>query len=71
MSGAEVLLSGLPAAEERRGYKHEARPTQAVRKIVIKGAVDLYFRRYGTPHLVVAGDTDEALRRVKTTFKGG
>lgn len=42
---------------------------QAVRKIVLKGAVDLYFRRFATPLLVVAGDTDEALRRVKTTFK--
>lgn len=42
---------------------------QPVRKIVVKGAVDLYFRRFGTPHLVVAGGTDEALRRIKTTFK--
>lgn len=43
---------------------------QAVRKIIVKGAVDLYFRRFGTPQLVVAGDTEEALRRIKTTFKG-
>lgn len=66
----EVFLAGFPGADDRRDYKHEARAMQPVRKIVVKGAVDLYFRRLGTPHLVVAGDTEEALRRVKTTFKG-
>jgi len=70
LTGTEFFLGGLPDADDRRGYKHETRPMQAVRKIVLKGAVDLYFRRFATPHLVVAGDTDEALRRVKTTFTG-
>ncbi|RTL33685.1 MAG: DUF2807 domain-containing protein [Burkholderiales bacterium] len=70
MSGTEVFLAGFPGADDRRGYKHEARAMQPVRKIVVKGAVDLFFRRFGTPHLVVAGETEEALRRVKTTIKG-
>ncbi|MEJ6003852.1 GIN domain-containing protein [Paucibacter soli] len=70
MSGTEVFLAGLPGSDDRRGYKHEARAMQPVRKIVVKGAVDLYFRRFGTPHLVVAGETEEALRCVKTTIKG-
>lgn len=70
MSETESFLDGFPGSKEWRGYAHEARTMQPVRKIVVKGAVDLYFRRYETPHLVVAGESEEALRGIKTIFKG-
>ncbi len=70
MSGTEILLAELAGSKERVGYKQEERPMRQVRKIVLKGAVDLYFRRLDKPTLVVAGETTEAIQGVKTTFTG-
>lgn len=70
MSGAEVLLADLSGAEGTKNYKQEPRPMRLVRKIVLKGAVDLVFRRFATPQLVVAGETDEAISRVTTRLDG-
>lgn len=51
-------------------YIKEERPLQPTRKIVVKGAVDVVFRRFDSPQLVVAGETAEAVASVKTYYKG-
>lgn len=66
----ETFLASLPGAKERHSFKHEERTIQPVRKIVVRGALDLYFSRSETPHLVAAGETAETLRRIKTTIEG-
>ncbi|WP_235996297.1 GIN domain-containing protein [Burkholderia aenigmatica] len=52
-------------------YVQEERPLQAIRKIVIKGSVDVVFRRFDKPTLVVAGETADAVASVKTSISGG
>lgn len=52
-------------------YVKEERPLQSIRKIVVKGSVDVVFRRCDNPMLIVAGETAEAVESVKTYFKGG
>ncbi|MHC2876617.1 head GIN domain-containing protein [Ralstonia sp. 121560039-2] len=52
-------------------YAQEERPLQAIRKIVIKGSVDVVFRRFDKPTLVVAGETADAVASVKTNISGG
>ncbi|WP_251029675.1 hypothetical protein [Pseudomonas fluorescens] len=41
-----------------------------MRKIVIKGAVDVVFFRSPSAHLVVGGENQEAIRNIKTRFEG-
>lgn len=65
-----ALWDGFPKAQVGTGYKHNARPLNAIRKIVVKGSVDVYFRRFNTPQLLVAGETQEAVDAIKTTIKG-
>ena len=48
----------------------EERPLQPIRKIVVKGSVDMVFRRADTPTLVVAGETADAVTSVRTAYKG-
>ncbi len=52
-------------------YVKEERPLQPFRKIVVKGSVDMLFRRYDKPMLMEAGETAEAVASVKTSFNGG
>lgn len=59
------------AWERASNYDKEERPMRAVRKIVVKGAVDVVFFRAPAPQLVVAGETQDAIRSVKTRFDGG
>lgn len=49
----------------------EERPLQPVRKILVKGSVDVVFRRFDKPVLIVAGETADAVASVKTYFNGG
>lgn len=65
-----VLFAALPSAKVGTNYTHEDRPVQSVRKIVVKGSVDVFFRRFNTPQLVVAGETQEAIDAIKTRIKG-
>ena len=51
-------------------YVKEERPLQPIRKIIVKGAVDVVFRRFDKSQLIVAGETTEAVENVKTYFKG-
>jgi hypothetical protein len=51
-------------------YVQEERPIQAIRKIVIKGSIDVVFRRFDKPVLVVAGETADAVASVKTKLDG-
>jgi hypothetical protein len=37
----------------------------------VKGSVDMLFRRYDKPMLMVAGETAEAVASIKTSFNGG
>lgn len=52
-------------------YVKEERPLQPIRKVVVKGSVDVVFRRCDKPMLIVAGETAEAVASVKTCFNGG
>jgi len=70
MSNVPAFWSGVPDAQAGANYTHSDRPLKAIRKIVVKGSVDVYFRRFNTPQLVVAGETQEAVDAIKTFFKG-
>lgn len=59
------------AWERIENYVKEERPLQPLRKIVVKGSVDVVFRRNDKPMLVVAGETADAVASVKTYFNGG
>lgn len=48
----------------------EQRPLQPIRKIVIKGSVDVVFKRHDQRMLAVSGETAEAVASVKTYYKG-
>lgn len=58
------------AWERATNYEKEERPIRPVRKIVVKGAVDVVFFRSPSAHLVVAGETQQAIRSTKTYFEG-
>ncbi|HEK3608634.1 hypothetical protein PAE975_6099 (plasmid) [Pseudomonas aeruginosa] len=69
------LLSGSAhekdsAWKQAEGYEKEERPMRSVRKIVVKGSVDLVFFRAPNAHLVVAGENQDAIRSVQTRFDG-
>src|SRR3990167_3964836 len=51
-------------------YEKQERPMLAVRKIVVKGAVDVVFFRAPSAHLVVAGETKDAIDGIQTHFDG-
>jgi len=70
MNNFSAFWSALPDAQAGANYAHSERPLKAIRKIVVKGSVDVYFRRLNTPQLVVAGETQEAVEAIKTYFKG-
>ncbi|WP_261520831.1 DUF2807 domain-containing protein [Burkholderia multivorans] len=59
------------AWERIENYVKEERPLQPIRKIVVKGSVDVVFRRSDKPMLIVAGETADAVASVKTHFNGG
>jgi hypothetical protein len=48
----------------------ESRSLQATRKIMVRGGVDLVFRRSGTPRCIVAGGTADAVAAIKTHYQG-
>lgn len=58
------------AWDSTKDYFKEERPLRPIRKIVVKGAVDVVFRRFNEPTLVVAGENEQVLSQVKTTFEG-
>lgn len=58
------------AWEKIESYVKEERSIKPIRKIVVKGAVDVVFRCCDKPMLLVAGETSEAVASVKTYFKG-
>lgn len=51
-------------------YEKEERPMRSVRKIVVKGAVDVVFFCAPAAHLVVAGESQDAIRGIQTRFDG-
>jgi hypothetical protein len=57
--------------ERIENYVKEERTLQPIRKIVVKGSVDVVFRRADKPMLIVAGETADAVASVKTYFNGG
>ena len=58
------------AWERIENYVKEERPLQPIRKIIVKGSVDVMFRRFDTPALIVAGETADAVASLKTYYKG-
>ncbi len=61
---------GNSAWERAASYEKEDRPMYSVSKIVVNGAVDVVFFRAPTAHMVVAGESQEAIRSIKTHFDG-
>lgn len=64
-----------PAREENAwktadGYVKEERPVKQVRKLLVKGAVDVVFFSALKPQLVVAGENRDVLNSVKTYIEG-
>lgn len=70
MSNVPAFGAGLPDAQAGVDYTHSERPLKAIRKIVVNGSVDVYFRRFNTPQLVVSGETQEAVDAINTYIKG-
>lgn len=58
------------AWERAVNYEKEERTIHPVRKIVVKGSVDVVFFRSPSAHLVVAGENQEVIRSVKTQLEG-
>ncbi|MCR7873136.1 DUF2807 domain-containing protein [Pseudomonas aeruginosa] len=58
------------AWDRAESYVKEERPMRAVRKIVVKGALDVVFFRANEPRLVVAVEDQKALANVTTRFEG-
>ncbi|KPY49810.1 hypothetical protein ALO48_200169 [Pseudomonas syringae pv. rhaphiolepidis] len=56
--------------ERAANYEKGERPIRPVRKIVVKGAVDVVFFRSPSAHLVVAGENQEAIRSIETRLEG-
>lgn len=48
----------------------DERPMSQVKKLVLKGGVDVVFFRGDTPQLIVAGESDEAISRITTRVSG-
>ena len=57
------------AWERAANYEKEERPIRPVRKIVVKGMVDIVFFRSSSAHLIVAEKSQEAVRSIKTRFE--
>lgn len=53
------------------GYEKQERPIQAVKKILVSGAVDVVFIQNTASHMVVAGEDQDTISRVQTRFEGG
>jgi hypothetical protein len=53
-----------------KNYFKQTRPLQQICKVVVVGSVELVFRRFDTPQLVVAGETEEAVESLETRYKG-
>lgn len=68
------LMTSMPDRdspwEQAASYEKEERSMRPVGKIVVKGAVEVVFYRASTAHLVVAGETQDAIRSIKTRFDG-
>lgn len=78
MSNEIASIFWVPDSANRKGsawdgtenYTREERHIQPIRKIVVKGSVDVVFRRFDKPTLVVAGETADAVASVRTHYKG-
>ena len=81
MSGSALiarLRDVLPTrARERRGFDEagfkgysDRRPHGVIAKLVVKGAVDVFWRRSSESLVVVAGDSQQACDAIETRFNG-
>ncbi|HCR1674454.1 head GIN domain-containing protein [Pseudomonas aeruginosa] len=64
------FFSENPKWSRPESFIKESRPILQVKKLILKGAVDVVFFRDQTPRLVVAGGTKEAVDRVRTILSG-
>jgi len=71
-----MTVSLMSAAHEENewkaadGYVKEERPVKQVRKLLVKGAVDVVFFTDSKPQMVVAGENRDVVSRVKTYVEG-
>jgi hypothetical protein len=69
-------LSDMPSTAKGTAWDRvehavkEERSMQPVRKIVVKGSIDVVLGRAGTSKFVVAGESAEAVASVRTDYKG-
>lgn len=60
---------GTEPWEYPEGYVKQERGIQPIRRLVLKGPIDVLVRRHSDPLLIVAGRTDKAVSQVLTTFR--
>lgn len=63
-------MNGFAGTESLSGYARQERPMMLVRKIVLKGAIDLKLRRTTEPKMVVVAPSMLGAQVVKTNFQG-
>lgn len=69
-STATGFWSAFSDAQVGANYKHSERPLRPIRKLVVKGAVDVFFQRSNEIRLLVSGEAQEAVEAIKTSIKG-
>lgn len=69
MREADDFLGAFPGARKLSDKTRQVRAMKPVRKIVIKGAVDLMFKRSHEPRMVVVAPSLLEVQEVKTVFK--
>lgn len=72
---AMTLLSELDKDSEGlpRGFGEfikESRPCGRIASLVLRGSVDVVYRRTDAPELIIAGETKEAIEAIETRSKG-
>ncbi|ENG0049901.1 DUF2807 domain-containing protein [Pseudomonas aeruginosa] len=68
--GAGTQSGQGPAWDRAANYEKEERPMRTVSRIVVRGAVDVVFFCAPSPHLVVAGESQDVIRNIITRFDG-
>lgn len=71
MSLGSSFWSAFQGTGVSPAHTFEDRPMAPIQRLVLKGAVDVYIRRSSSPALCVSGETAEAVKRLKTTFRNG
>jgi len=60
----------FPGLDQSDSLVQEDRPIGSIRRIEVRGAIDVFITRSANPRMVVAGDTAESVNSVRTTVHG-